>query len=50
MIVLSIAFSLLWLHLRRKPEILTGHAPAAVIIRALARAAAGGVLTCSRPR
>jgi uncharacterized membrane protein len=42
MIVLAIAFSLLWLHLRRRPEILTRHASAAVINRALAYSALGG--------
>ncbi len=39
MIVLAIAFTLLWLHLRRRPAILTRDAPPAVVRRELGRSA-----------
>jgi uncharacterized membrane protein len=41
MIALATAFSLLWLHLRRKPAILTRHAPLTLVRRELARSAIG---------
>ena len=41
MIALATAFTLLWLHLRRRPAILTRHASPALVRRELARSATG---------